>query len=39
MIHVWQIFTPELPEAAHAYNNFAEFLASVEGAVENAEAA
>ncbi|HEY7776344.1 MAG TPA: alpha/beta hydrolase, partial [Kineobactrum sp.] len=28
MVHVWQIFTPELPEAEEAYANIAEFLAS-----------
>jgi monoterpene epsilon-lactone hydrolase len=39
MVHVWQIFTPELPEADHAYDNIAEFLVSVEGGVEDAEAA
>jgi len=31
MVHVWQIFTPELPEAEEAYDNIAEFLVSVEG--------
>lgn len=31
MVHVWQIFTPELPEANHAYDNIGEFLATVEG--------
>ncbi len=31
MVHVWQIFNPELPEANHAYDNIAEFLESVEG--------
>jgi len=34
MVHVWQIFTPELPEANEAYDNIAEFLASIEGEVE-----
>ncbi len=28
MVHVWQIFTPDLPEAEEAYANIAEFLAS-----------
>jgi len=28
MVHVWQLFTPELPEAEEAYANIAEFLAS-----------
>ncbi len=38
MVHVWQIFTPELPEAEEAYENIAEFLQAVEGDVslENA---
>ncbi|PLW82694.1 alpha/beta hydrolase [Kineobactrum sediminis] len=27
MVHVWQIFTPELPEAEEAYAGIAEFLA------------
>lgn len=31
MVHVWQLFTPELPEANHAYDNIGEFLATVEG--------
>lgn len=31
MVHVWQIFNPELPEANDAYDNIAEFLESVEG--------
>ncbi|MEH6589486.1 MAG: alpha/beta hydrolase [Halioglobus sp.] len=31
MVHVWQIFTPELPEANDAYDNIGEFLATVEG--------
>ncbi|GAB5414134.1 MAG: alpha/beta hydrolase [Congregibacter sp.] len=26
MVHVWQMFTPELPEAEEAYENIAEFL-------------
>ncbi len=34
MVHVWQIFTPELPEAEAAYDNIAEFLSSVEGNAE-----
>jgi len=29
MVHVWQMFTPELPEAEEAYANIAEFLDSV----------
>jgi len=38
MVHVWQIFTPQLPEADEAFDNIAEFLQSVEGeaALENA---
>ena len=39
MVHVWQVFTPELPEADHAYDNIAEFLASVEGSAEEVQAA
>jgi acetyl esterase/lipase len=39
MVHVWQIFTPELPEANHAYDNIAAFLASVEGSAEEVRAA
>jgi monoterpene epsilon-lactone hydrolase len=31
MVHVWQIFTPELPEANDAYDNIAEFLDTAEG--------
>lgn len=31
MVHVWQMFTPELPEAEEAFENIAEFLLSVEG--------
>jgi acetyl esterase/lipase len=31
MVHVWQIFTPELPEAEEAFANIAEFIAAVEG--------
>jgi acetyl esterase/lipase len=29
MVHVWQMFTPELAEAEEAYANIAEFLSSV----------
>jgi acetyl esterase/lipase len=36
MVHVWQIFTPELPEANHAYDNIDEFLATVEGLAAHA---
>jgi monoterpene epsilon-lactone hydrolase len=32
MVHVWQIFTPELPEAEAAFDNIEEFLDSVAGA-------
>ncbi|MEH6593329.1 MAG: alpha/beta hydrolase [Halioglobus sp.] len=39
MVHVWQIFTPELPEANDAYDNIAEFLASVESHPEEVKAA
>jgi epsilon-lactone hydrolase len=28
MVHVWQLFTPDLPEAEEAYANIAEFLTS-----------
>lgn len=31
MVHVWQIFIPQLPEAEEAFQNIAEFLHSVEG--------
>jgi len=31
MVHVWQIFTPELPEAEEAFANIGEFVAAVEG--------
>ena len=30
MVHVWQLFTPELPEAEEAYAAMADFVASVE---------
>ena len=30
MVHVWQIFVPELPEANEAFENIAEFLETVE---------
>jgi monoterpene epsilon-lactone hydrolase len=38
MVHVWQIFMPQLPEANEAFENIAEFLNSVEGelAIEKA---
>ena len=36
MVHVWQMFTPELPEAEEAYENMAEFLASVEAPAHEA---
>ena len=39
MVHVWQIFTPQLPEAEQAYDNIAEFLLSVEGVTAVEEAA
>jgi acetyl esterase/lipase len=39
VVHVWQMFTPELPEANHAYDNIAEFLASVEGESKEVRAA
>jgi acetyl esterase/lipase len=32
MVHVWQMFTPELPEAEEAYENIAEFIQSIEDA-------
>lgn len=31
MPHVWQIFTPDLPEAEEAFENLAEFLDGVDG--------
>ena len=31
MVHVWQIFTPQLPQAEEAFENISEFLRSVEG--------
>jgi monoterpene epsilon-lactone hydrolase len=39
MVHVWQIFTPELPEANQAYDKIGEFLVSVEGEVAKMRAA
>lgn len=30
MVHVWPMFTPELPEAEEAYANIAEFVAALE---------
>ena len=39
MVHVWQIFTPQLPEAEQAFDNIAEFLHSVEGEVATEKAA
>ena len=39
MVHVWQIFNPQLPEANAAFDNIAEFLASVEGKVSIEKAA
>ena len=39
MVHVWQVFTPQLPEAEEAYENIAEFLASVDGSAEGELAA
>lgn len=30
MVHVWQLFTPELPEAEEAYAAMSEFIAAVE---------
>ena len=32
MLHVWQMFTPELQEAEEAYAGVAEFLGRVPGA-------
>lgn len=37
MVHVWQVFTPDLPEAEEAYVKIGEFLASI--AEEDREAA
>jgi acetyl esterase/lipase len=34
MIHVWQMFTPELEEAEEAYEHIGEFLRGVEGMQE-----
>ena len=39
MVHVWQIFSPQLPEAEEAFQNIAEFLRSVEGDAMAEEAA
>ena len=39
MVHVWQIFVPQLPEAEEAFHNIAEFLHSVEGSSVAEEAA
>ncbi len=36
MVHVWQIFNPELPEAEEAFANVAEFVASAVGAEDPA---
>lgn len=40
MVHVWQVFTPELPEAEEAYERIAQFLQRVENdtATESAAA-
>jgi hypothetical protein len=37
MVHVWQIFTPQLPEAEAAFANIAEFIAAVEGTDASAD--
>lgn len=34
MVHVWQIFTPELPEANDAFNRIGEFLSTLDASVE-----
>ncbi|KGE04274.1 alpha/beta hydrolase [Pseudohaliea rubra] len=39
VVHVWQLFTPELPEAEAAYAAMAEFVASVERGEAGAPAA
>ncbi len=39
MVHVWQMFTPQLPEADAAFENIGEFLQSVEGKVQIEKAA
>jgi acetyl esterase/lipase len=39
MVHVWQMFTPELAEAEEAYQNIAEFLESIEEAPAKEQAA
>ena len=39
MVHVWHIFSPELPEAEHAFDNIGEFLQSVEQGGGQREAA
>ena len=36
MLHVWQMFTPELQEAEEAYANIAEFLGRLPGAAPSA---
>ena len=39
MVHVWQMFTPQLPEAEAALDNVEEFLASVAGDTMQEQAA
>ncbi len=39
MVHVWQIFTPQLTEAEAAFDDIAEFLKNVEGNVSVEKAA
>jgi acetyl esterase/lipase len=36
MVHVWQVFTPDLPEAEEAYLKIGEFLRKVEGSAVDA---
>ncbi|MFT7286033.1 MAG: monoterpene epsilon-lactone hydrolase [Halieaceae bacterium] len=39
MVHVWQMFTPQLPEAEEAFQNIAEFLDGVATPQNEAESA
>jgi epsilon-lactone hydrolase len=39
LVHVWQIFLADLPEAGDAFDNIAEFLGSVEGVLEEQKVA
>ena len=39
MVHVWPMFTPEMPEAEEAYANIAEFVAALEPGKQEQEPA